>query len=443
MGWTDIKLNDKYREWIYDSFDNIYNVLEGSWRSGKTVALITAHIIYLDNLNVSGLHIIAAESISTARTILLNNPAGFSYTDFFAERAEEGQFEGKEALRITNSKGHVQTLVFVGSSKANSYQKIRGLTAYSVLITEVNIAHKTFVHEAIGRTIAADPEDRKLFFDLNPKGEQNFFYTEFLNGWQERAEDIGLNYMRTTFFDNPSLEEEQKTQIKKEYDPESILYKAYILGERVESADNMFNLYSYNTQDKLPTPDAFAIFADPGQSISSTVYILAGVKDGILYIYDLYHHKNGRNADPVTAKQASDYAVDLVEFTKKQEGKFGRPPERAYIDRDISFMRECQKAYMAADYGKGYVQYAIKKDLEERTKTLGSLLYKGKVVIQSDLTLIQDAIKNAKFDSDELDKNGKLVREDKPKPGKDQLNPIDIIDTLDYAIAWAQKYKIY
>jgi hypothetical protein len=68
---------------------------------------------------VSGLHIIGGESISTARTILLNNPAGLSYSSFFAERAITKQYEGKEALQITNSKGKEQILIFVGTSKSN------------------------------------------------------------------------------------------------------------------------------------------------------------------------------------------------------------------------------------------------------------------------------------------------------------------------------------
>ena len=103
-----------------DSFESTYNVLEGSWRSGKTVAMLLSHILYLDDLDVSGLHIVGAESIATARTILVNNPQGFSYADFFAENCEQKQYEGKDALLIVNSRGKKQILVFVGTAKSNS-----------------------------------------------------------------------------------------------------------------------------------------------------------------------------------------------------------------------------------------------------------------------------------------------------------------------------------
>jgi hypothetical protein len=130
---------------------------------------------------VSGLHIIGGESISTARTILLNNPSGLSYSSFFAERAITKQYEGKEALQITNSKGKEQILIFVGTSKSNSFASIRGLTAMSILITEANLAHKSFIQEAIGRTISTDDKYRKLYFDLNPKAANDWFYKDFLD----------------------------------------------------------------------------------------------------------------------------------------------------------------------------------------------------------------------------------------------------------------------
>lgn len=148
-------------------------MLEGSWRSGKTTSLLLSHILYLDDLNENGLHIVGAESIATARTILVNNPAGFSYTDFFAENCEQKQYEGKDALLIVNSRGKKQVLVFVGTSKSNSWQSIRGLTAMSVLITEANIAHRTFLEEAVGRTISTPSEYRRLFFDLNPNSQNH------------------------------------------------------------------------------------------------------------------------------------------------------------------------------------------------------------------------------------------------------------------------------
>ena len=129
--------------------------------------------MYLDNLDVEGLHIIAAESISTAKTILLNNPSGLSYTSFFAERAQTGMFEGKDALRIRNSRGKEQVLIFVGASKSNSYVGIRGMTVMSALLTECNLAHPSFIEELVGRTIATPEQYRRLFFDLNPAAEEN------------------------------------------------------------------------------------------------------------------------------------------------------------------------------------------------------------------------------------------------------------------------------
>ena len=278
MSWRKLKLNDLYRGFILESVKSTYNVLEGSWRSGKTTALLTAHILYLDDLEVGGLHIIGAESISTAKTILLDNPGGFTYKGFFAERAKEGKYEGKEALTIRNSKGKEQILVFVGTSKSNSFQSIRGLTALSVLITEVNLAHKTFIQEAIGRTISTEPQYRKLFFDLNPMSENHYFYIEFLNEWEKKGSegDLTLNFSITSYFDNPALTQAQKEAIYKEYDPESVLFKIFILGQRLSQADHIYNLRDENLIDEIPAIVRYIIVVDPGISSSATTFITMG-----------------------------------------------------------------------------------------------------------------------------------------------------------------------
>lgn len=35
MEWNQIKMNKKYADWILDSRDNIFNLLEGGVRSGR------------------------------------------------------------------------------------------------------------------------------------------------------------------------------------------------------------------------------------------------------------------------------------------------------------------------------------------------------------------------------------------------------------------------
>lgn len=440
MSWQKLKFNEKYRKFILDALTSTYVVAEGSWRAGKTIAALTIHCIYLDALDTSGLHIIGAESISTARSILLDNPTGFSYKTFFAERAEEKKFEGKDALQIRNSKGKKQILVFVGTSKSNSWQSIRGLTAMSVFVTEANIAHPTFLQEAIGRTISTPKEYRKLLFDLNPKGEMDWFYQDFLNKWQERAEEgeFNLTYEHFTFLDNPGIKEEEKLVIMDEYDKDSVVYKAYILGQRITQVDNIFRLKPHNIKSNLPNPLQYSISVDPGISTSSTVFIAGGIdSENKINIYDFYHHKNGRGIEQKDVKEYTDYAEDLVQFVLKQKERFGVMPKHVFLDTDIAFLRICRTTFMQHNLPSSLLRYALKDKIDDRIKVLSSLIHTGKFVIDKELKMVIQAIEDAVYDSKELEKSGKLVRLDVPRQNKNEINPVDFIDPIDYLVSWA------
>lgn len=446
LKWRDIKFTPKYKKFIKRAEKATYTVAEGAWRSGKTVSILTAHVRYLDNLPVSGLHIVAAESISTARVILLNNPSSVSYSSYFAERGTQKQYEGKDALYIRNKHGKTQILIFVGSSKSNSWTSIRGLSALSVLITEVNLAHSSFLDEVIGRTLATESKYRRFFFDLNPKSGNDWFYKKYLEEWQKLSEQgrIDLNYEHFVFTDNPGIKDDEKQEILTQYDPDSVVYKAYILGLRISQSDNIFRLRNYNKARNLPNPTEYVIAVDPGISTSSTVFIVLGHNGGKFYIYDLYHHKNGRGIEAKDVKEYTDYSADLVDFTLKQTNRFGFAPKHVLIDNDIAFYRILTNTFRQFNLNPSWIRYATKDKIDDRIRIMSSLLYQGLLVIDEELTLLIQAIEDAVYDEKELEKNGRLVREDKPRNDKNELNFADFLDPTDYAISWAiRRFKMF
>lgn len=66
MGWTKLKLNKKYADWIMNTADAEINISEGSVRSGKTTAMILAFCMYLETMTYEGLHVAAAENLANA-----------------------------------------------------------------------------------------------------------------------------------------------------------------------------------------------------------------------------------------------------------------------------------------------------------------------------------------------------------------------------------------
>lgn len=328
----------------------------------------------------------------------------------------------------------------MGTSKSNSWQSIRGLTAMSVFITEANIAHPTFLEESIGRTISTPKEYRKLLFDLNPKGEMDWFYQDFLNKWQKRAEEgeFNLAYEHFTFLDNPGIKDEEKLVIMDEYDKDSVVYKAFILGQRITQVDNIFRLKPHNIKSDLPNPLQYCISVDPGISTSSTVFIAGGIDfENKINIYDFYHHKNGRGIEQKDIKEYTDYAEDLVQFVLKQKERFGVMPKHVFLDTDIAFLRICRTTFMQHNLPSSLLRYALKDKIDDRIKVLSSLIHTGKLVIDKELKMVIQAIEDAVYDSKELEKSGKLVRLDVPRQNKNEINPVDFIDPIDYLVSWA------
>lgn len=434
MNWSQITLTPKFANFILASETNVFSIQEGGIRSGKTTALILAFCRNLERANKDTLNIAFAESISTAKVVLMENN-GLGIRAYFLDKAVELKFKGKDALAISIN-GYTHIVMFVGSSLSNSYEAIRGMSIYSVIGTEINLAHETFISEVIGRTLA-EP-NRRLFFDLNPTSPNHFIYTKYIDVWVKGHKDGsllgGVNYQTTSLFDNPIFTDEQKAQIASQYDTTSNWYKSLILGMRINPDENVYTLYDYNLADELPNPDQYIITVDIGVSASATTFICMGRIDGKLYIYDAYYHRNGKALEGHNIKQPTDYGNDLIEFILRQQERFKFLPRYVLIDQDISFYRMLTQLFTERGLGKSLVQYVHKLTISSRIMAMTNLLYTGKLIIQNSLAFVKDAIRNAKYDANEVDK-GKLIRLDDTKL---EPNPIDVIDPIEYAATYFQ-----
>jgi PBSX family phage terminase large subunit len=432
MNWKQIILTSKFGKFIKRSETNTFNVLEGGIRSSKTTTLILAFCRHLEGLKYDTLNLAFAESISTAKVVLQENN-GLGIKPYFADKAQEIKYKGKDAL-IVNVNGHTHTIVFVASANADSYEAIRGMSITSVIGTEINLSHPTFMAEVIGRTLHS--KDRKLFFDLNPTSPGHYIYKDYIDVWVDGAKaktlQGGVNYETTSLYDNPALTDAQKAAIASQYDTTSNWYKSLILGMRINPDENVYTLYDYNLAAEMPKPDNYVIAVDIGISASATTFVCLGRKDEKLYIYDIYYHKNGKAIEGRNIKQPFDYAKDLAAFYVKQRDRFGHGARYILIDNDISFLRIIQQAFTDTEAPKGIVKYALKQEIQTRIIAVTNLLYTGRLIIQNDLQLVIDAIRNAKYDKDEMDK-GKMKRLDDTNM---EINPVDILDSIEYAVTY-------
>jgi PBSX family phage terminase large subunit len=200
-----------------------------------------------------------------------------------------------------------------------------------VYITEANECAKPFLQEVFDRTISSS--QRWLGFDLNPKVELHWFYTEILVPHLQKAARIpnyGLNYEHFTLYDNLSIDSDKLKAIIETYNKNSLWYKRDILGLRASPEGAIYDMWSDTentfTDDDMPLGVLGTCRRYIGIDYGTTnpMVFLDVYDDGeILWVYNEYYYDSR-----IEKKQKTDsqYADDLETFI----GPEG--PERIILD---------------------------------------------------------------------------------------------------------------
>lgn len=194
-------------------------ICDGSVRSGKTVSMILGFVHwamrFFDGKNFG----ICGKTISsTERNIilpLLNMP---DITDYYSLQYIRG--ENKQI--VIRSGSHTNTFFIFGGKDESSYTLVQGITLSGVLFDEVALMPKSFVDQAVARTLS-EPEAR-YWFNCNPESAEHWFYKEWIcNTRQKKA--LHLHF---TMQDNPILSPEQIADAERLYT--GVFYNRYIKG---------------------------------------------------------------------------------------------------------------------------------------------------------------------------------------------------------------------
>ena len=194
-------------------------ICDGSVRYGKTVSMILGFVHwamrFFDGKNFG----ICGKTISsTERNIilpLLNMP---DITDYYSLQYIRG--ENKQI--VIRSGSHTNTFFIFGGKDESSYTLVQGITLSGVLFDEVALMPKSFVDQAVARTLS-EPEAR-YWFNCNPESAEHWFYKEWIcNTRQKKA--LHLHF---TMQDNPILSPEQIADAERLYT--GVFYNRYIKG---------------------------------------------------------------------------------------------------------------------------------------------------------------------------------------------------------------------
>lgn len=277
--------------------DGLYLICDGAVRSGKTVFMASAFVIwameYYDRTNFA----ICGKTVQSAERNVLkplqeNESLPYSMTYKVSTKVLTVRCGAKENY-----------FYIFGGKDESSYMLIQGITLAGVLFDEVALMPRSFVEQALSRAISF--EHPKYWFNCNPESPNHYFYKE----WLEHPKE-GTTHLHFLLEDNPILTQQMIERTKAMYS--GVFYDRYIRGLWVIAEGIIYPMFGKDTI--VPTIERkysrYVISMDYGIQ-NPTAMLLWGFCDGVWYQVDEYYH-SGRE----TSQQKTDqeYYEDLEQL---------------------------------------------------------------------------------------------------------------------------------
>ncbi|MGN0173921.1 MAG: PBSX family phage terminase large subunit [Acutalibacteraceae bacterium] len=176
-------------------------ICDGAVRSGKTVFMIISFLIWaMRNYDEKSFGICGKTVASTERNIIQILGGIDILTAFF-----KFHYIGSKHILTVSGFGHVNNFYVFGGKDESSYMLIQGITLSGVFFDEVALQPKSFVEQAIARTIT-EPH-AKLYFNCNPEHPEHWFYKEWIldADGENTKNSLHLHFLMN---DNPILTDE-------------------------------------------------------------------------------------------------------------------------------------------------------------------------------------------------------------------------------------------
>lgn len=441
LNGAEILTDDRWRQYEIATFKTKYNIAEGAIRSGKSVTNCRAFAdrIILCDYEGEALFLACAVSESMAKA-LIGESSGFGLFYIFNSfrkygcYAEYRKYKDQDALRIEirkRGRKYIRWVLFVGGSKARSEEAIRGLSIQGASIEELNLMTHEFYDEVKRRmAVSRDPF---IYATMNPSMTKHWVYRDIIDNPQIRKY---MTYAHATLIDNPILTPEQIEEIMDQYDKDSVQYKGYILGERMNPSGAIYHVREQNIIDSYDPSDylSYVVVCDQGETISATAMTLGALRydrEKGYYTYDVlkeYHHINSTETG-AGVKHFEEYAEDLADFVIESMRIMSRPPTEVIVDQDPEFYAQVVKVFARKGVDPYSVKFPYKREIEQRVKTGVQIMHKGQLRFHRDCTKTIEDYRNAQYDSKEIDKKGKFVR---AKEYTEGFGHLDMIDSVEY-----------
>lgn len=194
---------------------------------------------------------------------------------------------------------------FIGASDERSVSRIQGSTVALAYVDEATRIPPPFFRMLLSRLSITGAQ---LLVTCNPEGPAHWLKKDFL----DRAEELKLKSWRFELDDNPSLDNDYKEALKKEYTGH--WYARYILGEWAVASGLVYDCFdSDNIYDEPSNDPQYYIAGLDYGTINATACVLIGVYNTWpkLRIEDEYYYSSIQKG---RQKTDSELAYDIKRF---------------------------------------------------------------------------------------------------------------------------------
>lgn len=437
---SQIKISEKMAESILLSNEYLYTVFEGSAQCGKSVTAALAFALIIENSPPEDNLFIA---LGYTQSSAINNIFacnGFGLLSYFGKSAKMSKYRGPDGdlntaidcLQIKTANG-VKIVVPFGTNTKTSNNTWHGWRVSGFLIDEADRACQESLDEAKQRITTVD--NPHIIMTMNPP-----LPTHPICSWIDELIDRDIcNYVLWTLDDNVALSEEKIAQVKGLYDPASVYYKRYVLGQRCGSDSIVYNLHDYNIIESYKPDDyiSYIVSMDPGETVSASAITLGALRKGFkgIDIVKDYYHRNKDKQNAFKQKSNTEYAQDLATFVEEAIDLFGRVPECVILDNGAAFLQDVKAEFNKHPRLRNLtIKYPYKIEVEERIKRSSSLIYKGRLRFYKNCEKTIEGFTTVTYDEKAM-LNGKAIYYDAPENG----TMCDPVDSTCYIIAAYEK----
>lgn len=408
---TFTKLSPKQKnvfQWCYkDDYKAI--ICDGAVRSGKTICMITSFVLWAMKRFDGATFGICGKTVRSAeRNIIMPLQTIVDITHYF-----KVSYTRSVNLLTVEGCGHKNYFYVFGGKDESSYMLIQGITLSGVFFDEVALMPRSFVEQAITRTLSVD--DAKLWFNCNPDNQFHWFYTD----WIKKANERNALHLHFLMSDNPTLSPAQLENAEKQFT--GVFHDRYIKGLWVSAEGVIYKQFADNPEEFIvdtPLDDIMYcnIGFDFGGSGSAHAGICTAFTKGLkkIVVVEEYYRK-----EVITPTQLYS---DIIDFIHKCQSEYN--VYDIYFDSAETTLIKGVKSEIAKNKIPINVHNARKTEILGRIRFTNQIMAQNRFCVMRKCRHLTEALQSAVWDS----KKQEDVRLD------DGNYNIDSLDGFEYSV---------